>query len=52
MLDELVILVPRQVGDVGEVARDEIIDRDDAMPFRQEPVGEMRSQKPRPAGDD
>ena len=35
-----------------EVAGDEIVDRDDAMPFGQQPVGQMRAEKTGAAGDD
>ena len=52
MLDEPEVLVPAQVRDVGRVPLDEIIDRDNAMTFRQQPVRQVRSLKPRPARDD
>ena len=52
VFDEGEILVAGEVFDVLEIAGDKIIDRDDAMPFRQEPVGQMRTEKTRAAGDD
>ena len=52
MLDEPEILVAGEVLDVGWVAGDEIIDRDDPVPFRQQPIGQMRAEKTRAAGDD
>jgi len=38
--------------DIRVAARDEIVDRDHAMTFRQKPVGQMRPQKAGPTGDD
>ena len=35
MPDETIILVPGQMADVRHIAGDEIINRDDAMTFRQ-----------------
>ncbi len=52
VLDEREILVAGEMLDVLEVAGDEIIDRDDAMTFRQQPVGQMRPEKTGPTGDD
>ena len=52
VLDVPVILVPAQVRDVRRVPRDEIIDRDDPVPLRQEPVRQMRPEKPRPTRND
>ena len=48
VLDEGEILIAGEVLDVLEIARNEIIDRDDPMPFREQPVGQMRSEKPAP----
>jgi len=45
VLDEPVILIPRQMAKVRRVASDQIIDGDYAMTFRQLTVGQMRSQK-------
>src|SRR5712692_1135186 len=45
VLDEMEILVPGQVANVRRVARDQIVDRNDAMAFRQQTIGQMRSQK-------
>ena len=52
VLDEAVILVAGEMLDVVEIAGDEIIDRDDAMTFRQQPIGQMRPKKTRATGDD
>ena len=35
-----------------EVPGDEIVDRDDAMPFREQAIGQMRAEKSGAAGDD
>ena len=34
------------------VPRDQIIDRDDAMPFGEQSIGQMRSKKTGSSGDD
>ena len=52
LLDEPVILVARRVLDVREVPGDEIVDRDDAMPFREQAVRQMRAKKTGAAGND
>ena len=52
VLNEGEILVAGEVLDVLEIAGDKIIDRDDAMPFRQQPVGQMRPEKTRATRDD
>ena len=52
VLDELVIFVAGQMPNVRVAARDEIVDRDDAMTFRQQTVGQMRPQKTGATGDD
>jgi hypothetical protein len=52
LLDEPVILIPGKVFDVLEIAGDEIIDRDDAMPFREQPVGQVRPEKTSATGYD
>ena len=52
VLDEFVVFVPGQMPNVRVAAGDEIVDRDDAMTFRQEPVGQMRPQKTGPPSDD
>ncbi len=51
MLDEEVIRVAGEVRDVRGVAGDQVIDRDDAVPLAQEPVGQMRPEKARATGD-
>ena len=52
VLDEVVILVPGQMLDVRCVAGDQIVDRDHAMTFRQQSIGQMRSEKSGAAGHD
>ena len=42
VLDKLVIFVAGQMPDVCRVAGDKIVDRDDAMTFPQQPIGQMR----------
>src|SRR5436189_6023435 len=51
VFDEPVILVPREVPDVFEISGDQIVDRDDAMALRQEPIGQMRPEEARAARD-
>ena len=51
VLDEAVVLVAREVLDVRALPGDEIVDPDDAMPFREQPVREMRAEKSGAAGD-
>src|SRR4051812_27625149 len=48
VLDEPEILVPSQVRNVRRVTGDEVIDPDDPVPLRQEPIRQMRPKKPRP----
>jgi hypothetical protein len=45
MLDEGEILVAGEVPDVLEIASDKIIDGNYPVPFRQQPVDQMRSEK-------
>ena len=52
VVDELVVLIPREMLDVRDIARDEVVDRNDAVAFLEQPVREMGSQKPGSAGDD
>ena len=52
VIDELVVLIPREMLDVRDIARDEVVDRDDAVAFLEQSVREMGSQKPGSAGDD
>ena len=52
MFDEPEILVPGEMPNVRRVARDQIIDRNDAMPFRQKSIHQMRTEKTRAAGHD
>jgi hypothetical protein len=39
------------VLDVGEMAGDEVVDRNDSMTFREEAIGQVRAKKPGPTGD-
>jgi hypothetical protein len=48
--DEPVIFVAREVPDVGRRAGEKVVDRDDAMTFRQQAVREMRAEKTGAAG--
>ena len=52
MLNEMVILVSGQVPDIGRIARDQIVDRDNAMTFRQQAIRQVRPQKTGGAGND
>jgi hypothetical protein len=52
VLDEMEILVAREVANVRGVARDQVVDRDDAMAFRQQPIDQVRTQKTRATSDD
>jgi hypothetical protein len=52
MFDEPEILVPREMPNIRRVAGDQIIDGNDAMPFRKESINQMRSEKTRTAGHD
>ena len=52
VLDELEMFVAGEVTDVGHVAGDQIVDRDDAMPFGQQTIDQMRAEKTGAAGDD
>ena len=45
VLDEPIILVAGQMPDVLQVARDQIVDRDDAVAFLEQTIGQMRSEK-------
>ena len=51
VVDELEFRIAREVGDIVGVARDEIVDGDDAMALGKEAVGEMRAEKSGAAGD-
>src|SRR5258707_15334846 len=51
VLDEMEILVAGEMADVGRVAGDEIVDRNDAMTFRQQAIRQVRSQETRATGD-
>jgi hypothetical protein len=52
LLDEPVVFVPGEVLDIGEMPGDEVVDRDHAMTFREQPVGQVRAEKPGAAGHD
>src|SRR4051812_884963 len=52
VLDELEIRIAGEMTDVCGVAGDQVVDRDDAMTFREQAIRQMRSQKTRAAGDD
>ena len=50
--DEAIIFVPCQMPDVCHIPSDQIVDRDDAMTFGQQAIGQMRSQKSGATGYD
>ena len=50
--DEAIIFVPCQMPDICHIPGDQIVDRDDAMPFGQESIHQMRAEKTRTAGHD
>ena len=50
--DEAIIFVPCQMADVRSVPSDQIVDRDDAMAFGQEAIGQVRSEKSGATGYD
>lgn len=50
--DEFVVLIPGEMLDVRDIASDEAIDRDDAMPLGEQAVCEVGAQKARTARDD
>ena len=52
VVDEREVRVAGEVGDVVGVARDQVVDGDDAMAFGQQAVAKMRAEKAGAAGDD
>ncbi len=52
VVDELEVLVAGEMGDVVGIARDEVVDGDDAMAFGEEAVDEMGAEEAGAAGDD
>src|ERR1700730_17216359 len=52
MLDEGEMPVAGEVRDVLGIAGDKIIDRNDPVSFRQQPVGQMRPEKTSATSDD
>ena len=48
MLDETEILVAGEMSDVRRIAGDEVVDRDDAMALRKQPVIKCEPRKPAP----
>ena len=50
--DEAIIFVPGQMANVCNIPSDQIVDRNDAMTFGQEAIGQMRSEKSGAAGHD
>jgi hypothetical protein len=52
VLDETVIVIAGKMPNVRVAAGDEIVDRDNAMTFRQESVSQMRAQETGPTGHD
>ena len=52
VFDETIILVSGQMPNVRGVARDQIVNRDDPMTFRQQSISQVRPQKAAAAGND
>ena len=52
VLDETKTLVARQMSNVVGLAGDQVIDSDNAMPFGEEAIAQMRPEKPSAAGHD
>ena len=52
MANEFEAIVPRQVGHVVGVARDEVVQRHDVMSLGKKAVAEMRAKEARPASDE
>ena len=50
--DEAIIFVPCQMANVCHVPSDQIVDRNDAMAFGQEAIGQVRSEKSGATGYD
>ena len=50
--DEAIIFVAGQMADVGNIPSDQIVNCDDAVAFRQQAIGQMRSEKSSATGDD
>ena len=50
--DELEPAIAHEVGDVVRVSRHEVVEPHDAVPFREEPVAQMRSQEARRTRDE
>src|SRR6476469_1900587 len=51
VVDELVALLAREMGDVVGMAGDEVVEAYDFVPVRQKSIGEVRPEKPGWAGD-
>ena len=49
--DKSIIFVAGQMPDVGNIPGDQIVDRNDTMPFGQQAIGQMRSEKSGATGD-
>ena len=52
VLDEAEAFVAREMREVGDVARDEIVYADDAVALGEKAVGEMRAEESGGTGDD
>ena len=50
--NETIIFVPCQMADVCNIPGDQIVNRNDAMAFGQEAIGQMRSEKSGATGHD
>ena len=52
VLDELEVGIPRQVRDVGDVAREQVVDADDRVAALQQRLGQVGTDEAGCAGDD
>ena len=52
MTDKPIILIASQMPNVRNISRDQIVNRDNAMSFSQQSIGQMRAEKSGATGDD
>jgi hypothetical protein len=52
VLQELEAIVPDEMRDVVRVARDEVVEPNDIVPFGEKAIAEMRAEEARGAGDE
>ncbi len=51
MADQREVLIALEVRNVGDAARDEVVDANDRMPLREQEIGQVRAQKAGGAGN-